>query len=532
LHRRYGSIALLLLVILLFGFVRFRLRNFPLERDEGEYAYAGQLMLQRVPPYQLAYNMKLPGTYAAYAAILALFGQTPAGVHLGLILVSAATTFFLYLLAGRLFGRLAGIVAGASYALLSTSPSVLGLAGHATHFVLLPAIAGLLLLLKALESKRLSSYFGSGVLLGLAFLMKQPGIIIVAFAGLYLLYRECRPWPLEWQPVIKRAGAFSVGAIIPFGLTCLFLAFAGVFDKFWFWTFTYAREYGSILSISDGVSIFEQVFPAVVHPSILIWVLAAVGLTALFWDRDARPHAPFVIGFLLFSSAAVCPGFYFREHYFILVLPAVAILAGVAVSSATRMLLAAGRPRIVAALPVGVFVIVFGYSIFQQRAMFFETDPLVACREIYGGNPFPEAVKISEYIRAHTSPTDRIAVLGSEPEIYFYSARRSATGYVYTYGLMEPQPYAVTMQREMIAEIEAAHPEYMVVVQVPMSWLARPGSSTLIYSWAQEYLQQNYEVTGIADIEQQQSQYIWGEAARGYSPQSPYAVYVFKRKTL
>ena len=48
----------------------------PLERDEGEYAYAGQLMLQLIPPYQLAYNMKLPGIYAAYAVVLKLFGQT------------------------------------------------------------------------------------------------------------------------------------------------------------------------------------------------------------------------------------------------------------------------------------------------------------------------------------------------------------------------------------------------------------------------------------------------------------------------
>jgi hypothetical protein len=39
-----------------------------LERDEGEYAYAGQLMLQGIPPYQLAYTMKLPGPFAAYAA--------------------------------------------------------------------------------------------------------------------------------------------------------------------------------------------------------------------------------------------------------------------------------------------------------------------------------------------------------------------------------------------------------------------------------------------------------------------------------
>ena len=70
--------ALLFLIIILFGLVRYHLRDMPLERDEGEYAFAGQLMLQGIPPYKLAYNMKLPGTYAAYAAILAAFGDTPA----------------------------------------------------------------------------------------------------------------------------------------------------------------------------------------------------------------------------------------------------------------------------------------------------------------------------------------------------------------------------------------------------------------------------------------------------------------------
>ena len=40
--------------------IRIRLLGIPLERDEGEYAYAGQLMLQGIPPYEFAYNMKLP----------------------------------------------------------------------------------------------------------------------------------------------------------------------------------------------------------------------------------------------------------------------------------------------------------------------------------------------------------------------------------------------------------------------------------------------------------------------------------------
>lgn len=67
---------LVVATILLVALVRLRLLNLPLERDEGEYAYAGQLMLQGVPPYQLAGNMKFPGTYAAYAIIMAGFGQT------------------------------------------------------------------------------------------------------------------------------------------------------------------------------------------------------------------------------------------------------------------------------------------------------------------------------------------------------------------------------------------------------------------------------------------------------------------------
>lgn len=46
--------VLLLAVIVLFSLIRLRLLDMPLERDEGEYAYAGQLLLQGIPPYQLA----------------------------------------------------------------------------------------------------------------------------------------------------------------------------------------------------------------------------------------------------------------------------------------------------------------------------------------------------------------------------------------------------------------------------------------------------------------------------------------------
>jgi hypothetical protein len=41
----------------------------------------------------------------------------------------------------------------------------------------------------------------------------------------------------------------------------------------------------------------------------------------------------------------------------------------------------------------------------------------------------------------------------------------SATGYIYTYSLMEPQSHALEMQKEMIAEIEADRPEFCGIGQ-------------------------------------------------------------------
>ena len=144
--------ALATIVFTLVVAIRIRLLGIPFERDEGEYAYAGQLILQGIPPYKLAYNMKFPGTYAAYALIMSIFGQTIHGIHLGLLLVNVATIALIFLVGRRLINTMAGITGAASYAVLSVSPSVLGLAAHATHFVMLPVLGGILLLLKATAS--------------------------------------------------------------------------------------------------------------------------------------------------------------------------------------------------------------------------------------------------------------------------------------------------------------------------------------------------------------------------------------------
>jgi len=520
--------GLVLLVVLSTALIRLRLRDMPLERDEGEYAYAGQLMLQGIPPYQLVYNMKLPGTYAAYAAILGVLGQTPAAIHVGLMFVNAATIVLVFLLGRRLFGQRAGVIACASYALLSTSESVLGFAAHATHFVALPAVAGVLVLLLAIEGRRTWLYFWSGILLGVAFLMKQPGMFFVLFGGLYLLKSESKE-PVDYRGLAGRAAAFSAGAALPFAMTCLLLLRAGVFGNFWFWTFTYAGQYASSNSWLAAIPVLELVGPGVLGSSVLVWIIAAVGVSALFWDAEGRKYAWFAGGFLLFSFLAVCPGFYFRGHYFILMLPAVSVLAGLAVTASMRKLQASGAGSL-SVVPVALFVIAVGYSMVRQSDFLFSDDPVTATRSVYAPNPFTEAPQIAGYIKAHTAPQDRIAVLGSEPEIYFYAQRRSASGYIYSYEFMEEQKFASQMQQDAIHAIEEARPEYIVNVNVFFSWFPRPKSDRTIFEWSRKYLQDQYERVGVVDLLPQQAEFRWDDAASTYQPHSPNYVEVFRRK--
>jgi hypothetical protein len=527
---KYYAYALLLLVLVFFAAIRFRLRTMPLERDEGEYAYSGQLMLQGIPPYKLAYTMKLPGTEAAYAAIMAVFGQTPAGIHLGLILVNAATIVLIYLLAARLSGRMGGVVAAASYAALSTSFSVLGVPAHASHFVVFFAVAGILVLLKAMKTGRLWQLFASGFLLGLAFLMKQPGIAFGVFGGLYLLRCEWKR-PIEWKSLLSKLGCYGAGVVLPFVLTCLVLLAAGVFRNFWFWVFTYAGQYTSENSPALGLAAFIQTFPAVVGPAVWVWLLAGVGLTALWWHPESRRHATVIGGLLFFSFLAVCPGFFFREHYFILMLPAVALLAGIAVHATTEELSGKGGMAL-AAIPALVFSAALGYAVFEQRAFLLEKDPVVVCEERYSTNPFPEAVVVAQYLDEHTAADEPVAVLGSEPEIYFYAKRHSATGFIYVYGLMEKQKYSLEMQKKMIGEVDSARPQYLVIVKNRLSWLSKEGSPEALSmaAWIQSLLG-GYELVGIAERVGKHTEYRWDDEARAYRPHSQNIVGVFKRKS-
>lgn len=500
----------LLLILTVVTAVRIRLLDMPLERDEGEYAYAGQLLLQDVSPYKAAYNvtLKLPGTCVAYALIMAVFGQTAAALHAGVILVNLASAMLVFVLARRIYGDAAGVVAAGTYALLSIVPETVGLAAHATHFVMLPVLAGVVLLQNLDDRTSAARIFFAGLLVGLAVLMKQTGAAFGLFAAGWILWCEFPSDQRQWRRLVARLAWLALGGLLPFILTCFIIALAGDFHQFWLWTFEYAREHASVITFAQGIKTLVSVVVPLFKAAPGLWGLAVLGLILLFYEPSLQRWRAFIVGFAVFSCVAVWPGW--RGHYFIQLLPAAGLLVAAAFHGASGFLARRTFSLPMATLPSLVFAVAAASLLIQWSDIFFLLGPAQASRAVYGTNPFPESVEIGRYLASHSAPGARIVVLGSEPQIYFYSRRRSATGYICTYPLMEPQPHAVEMQKEMIREIEKANPDYVVFVHVKDSWLQYSDSNPLIFDWFGKYQREHLQLAGLVEIAPDgQTQYQW-----------------------
>jgi hypothetical protein len=89
----------------------------------------------------------------------------------------------------------------------------------------------------------------------------------------------------------------------------------------------------------------------------------------------------------------------------------------------------------------------------------------------------------------------------------------------------------LSMQQEMIQEIERNKPEYLIFVKTPISWLRREGSETALFDWFENY-KTRYTVAGIIDfVSPRETKYFWDDQAKNYRPQAN-AIFVLSRNSI
>jgi len=313
-----------------------------------------QQLLQGVLPYTEAHSMKFPGIFFVYAGVLAIFGQNLVAIHLSLLLVNLATAFLLFLLGRNLLSGSAGIVAGVSFSVLTLSPTLQGIWANSEHFVLLPAVGGILLLRMAQDQP--ARFFFSGLLLGCALLIKQHAIFFCLFGMIYLGSRVCTQSQPFKKPFLN-IGLFAAGGLAPVIFTALLYGVTGNFSDFWFCTIQYASEYVSMTSPGSGFANFKYNFAQILGSNFTILWLSLLGLASAAWRKRVGREYLFLFGFFVCSFLAITPGLYFRPHYFLLWMPALALFAGAGFASLVSRL---SFSRLKTVIPVGILTLALG----------------------------------------------------------------------------------------------------------------------------------------------------------------------------
>jgi len=512
---RFAWIAVLLLAALLFAWVRVPLVSVPLERDEGEYAYIAQRALKGDVPYRDAFDQKPPGVFLAYAAAFLLFEESIEGIHLFMYSWTVLTALALFGCVRRLAGSLSGAFAVLVFGLVSADPRLTANAANTEIFMLLPLVLSLYCAHRALEAeRRFGWWLLAGVTAGAACWFKQVAITNAVFLATIALLG---PAPAASGRAGKRlcgVGGLLLGALLVSVPVVATFAAAGAWEPFADAVFFHNLEYSQSNPWSAAVGLVQMRL-AEQTPSLgVCWALAAAGLLVPR-AMDGRTRA-IMGGWLVAALAGIATGFFFRPHYFIQMLPALAALCGITLGSAVDAAQSRFGPTTgAAALLLAVALAALPPTV-AGASIRAAASPTAISREIHGINPFPESVEIGSYIRRTSTPEDRVFIVGSEPQILFYAERASATRYIFFYPLTGGYPGALEEQRSVILEVEAARPLYIVWSNIATSLLLDAESETWILAKVKAMLDREYRLEFVAHpiSDKARFEFVYGVEAR------------------
>lgn len=424
-------------ILVLLGFWVFWLRAPSLDVtmwnvDETIHGAAAKTLLDGGVMYRDAIDQRTPLTYYAFAGIFAFAGSGNLyAVRIVIAEIITAIAFGLYLIGDRSRSSLVGILAALAYAAFANYllyPRDM-FAAHTEWFLSLftTAAAGVFLFSADTPSFKRSTLVG--VLLGLAFLSKQPALVEIGTPLATLFVLACLGIA-GWRETNRAmTGVLAGFAVIVGGVIAAFVA-AGAGGDLLFYTWTYnLKYYGPEVSWRDRLTSFEPLVTSLWHsyPALLITlllgalvlVIRSAQLKASPGTGRSRGAETYLVFWLATSFAGAMSGGRGYSHYFFQCLPPLAWLVGWTLEPLIDPLT---RSRSWLRSAAGAIVAAF----FLANVIW---TPRLARRE--PRPPADPALPIADYIRAHSSPKDSLFVWGYNPDIYLYARRSPASRYLY-----------------------------------------------------------------------------------------------------
>jgi 4-amino-4-deoxy-L-arabinose transferase-like glycosyltransferase len=471
--------------------LRSQIAAIPLERDEGEYAYIGQRWLQGEIPYKDTFDQKPPGAFAVYACILWAFAPSATVIHWCMQLYSLATIACVFWLGRMLYCTTVGFYAACLCAFLTTSASLLGNSANTEQFMILPIAAAMLSMIRAVDRNSAGSALLTGMLLAGAMLFKQVAFFNFVFSGVYLL--------IYGKRVAILLAAFLAGTLLALTPVTVYFWAKDAGPQFYDCTIGHNVHYARVMGIMDYPIQFELAMRGVLRVQWPIYACAGIAVGLAVWKWLGRPRQAIaradvtLLVWLAFSAAAIAVGGYFREHYFVQAIPPLALLAARGITDVAGRFPGLWGRLLGAVLCLAVIL----YGLARESWYYFPGSPAEKCRQLYGDFVFPESLAIGQYLAETSAPTDRVLIVGSEPQILCYADRKSATRYIFFYPLTLTSEDARQRQQQVLKEIREHPPKFIIAAFDSADFAGYSYGPQDIFLAVQELLRNDYRTVAV-----------------------------------
>lgn len=426
----------------------------PFERDEGAYATIAQGVLDGKVPYRDLFDNKPPLIYGWYAVSFAVFGESVWAPRIVASVLLSLTTLAVFGQAKLVMPRGVAYTAAAVFALSTGLPWV-ALHANTEAYMLLPLVTSLVAFTLGVRSGRLWWFVACGVLGGLAVMTKQ-----VAMWNLIALAVVAASWrPPESDSFLVRlrpALCIFAGAAGAIALVMLPFLLNGSAGDLVYANLSYNWLYVGAISMAQRLAnagYGSLLFFGVAAPVI---VAGLIGLLTVWRERRHKMSYAFA-AWAVGSAVGVATGGRFFPHYFLHLLPALAILSAVVFYESWQR----GGPSTVSkpVLAVAVALVVISAGTNAVLYAFPRQAEHVVAQSVYHQKEWEEhGDELGAFIKRRTEPGDTIFNLGRESYVYFYADRQPPGRYFYDWAVNYDERNLV----ELLVDLRAARPKYVI----------------------------------------------------------------------
>ena len=456
-------------------------------RDSGVFLYIGWRILNGELPYKDVWDHKPPVVFYIDALGLAITKHSRWGVWLLEFAGLFFAAFVGYRLIRRFFGAFPAILS--TFLWLSTLIFLIQAEwGNLTEEYALPLqFLALWLATDTFESPvpKYRYWFAIGLIGGIAFFTKQTTIGIWISIVLFLVVYKLKM--RQFRELVFILFFFFSGVTVVFVSWIAFFALQGGLPQFWDCVFEYNFAYSAL---HPGVVSHIKPVIAGIKPLVQSGLLPLAGIGYVFvvvllafkrdFIRKWLPLFAIILFDLPFELLLVSISGNTYGHYYISMLPILALLSGIAfwiifssqflqdIPSVAHDILAIG---IVSVLLWSAF-----YSQYKILSFRYEQIPIIS------------------YVQSNTTSTDTVLLWGAESSVNYFSYRKSPSRFVYQYPLYTKGYTSEHLIVEFLDDLIANKPRLLIDTRNPRTPLYNFPIQTPLVKQKVAYLRCHYRM--------------------------------------